>query len=236
MSTETAAVLTSAAGDRLAAYHHPHFISLRLSRDSWGNMKQADVTARPFTGTEPEPERPMSMYADPELTHEDRDLINAEYDVLRTAWGTANYKIRVRPLMTKAAPLWKAYTLARKELDAVFAAFWETSDVQWKAQTLKLIDSHARVLAAARAWDGIAEELAQLQNEHLRIVGEECESQLDSVGTEFGIDPSGWCIGHISYYRSNYYRSNGPLTQEVEDLVQEHKARLRQVTDMVGDR
>ncbi|MFD9593122.1 hypothetical protein ACFWA9_10230 [Kitasatospora sp. NPDC059973] len=233
MSVESAP-LTSTASDHLARHHHPNFIALEVVEGAFS--RQTKLQFRLFTGTETEPERPQASYRDAELSHEDRCLLNYEYDALRSAWATARLKHQAPAVLAQAAPVWKDYLRAREAMDSVFAHFWETSDVQWKAQGLKLTDAHTATLTAARAWDTVAEKIAQLLDDHRRTAGEENYVLLTDLGTGAGIDTSGWSVDPLDEYRTNEYRTETPLAGEVAQAIEEQKTRLRENAELVGER
>lgn len=233
MSAENATI-TATANDHLARYHHPHFISLELIEKAYGQQLKLQHVL--FAGTETEPRRPEASYGDRALSSEDSSILSNEYRGLYNAWATASYRHQAVPLLEKAAPVWKAYGRARKAMDSLFAEFWETADTQWKAQTLKLTDTHTGALAAARAWDETAGPLATLYYEHMRAVSEEHELPLDELGRELGLDMSGWSIEYPDDYGSTIYRADTPLVGQVKEAIEQQLDRLRGVADLVGNR
>ena len=228
--TDTAAQTTTTETDPLAPYHHPHFVSI-VKETEWGTRYNFGL----FTGHEPKPEVPQAAEDDKSLTWGQRCTLSREYRAARTMWGLARFRIDLRPIATKAAPIWQEYARARKAMDAVFADFWETDDNRWRAQLLKLTDAHNAALDAARRWDKEAEELAKLQEDHQRTVGEEHEEDFRQVTPEFGIDSSGWLVLWPEEYRGTWGPKETPAVKDVRDEIKKQEERLQQVQGLAGD-
>ncbi|MGW3563555.1 hypothetical protein ACWDSL_06580 [Streptomyces sp. NPDC000941] len=216
----------------LSHYHHPHFVRSEPGRyDGWVNYF---FTA--FTGREPEPKMPESVYDDKAVTYEQRRELSSQYDAARIMWSKARLRLQAGPLLREAAPLWDAWTTAQAELRATFKAFWETSDGQWRAQLLRLTDAERDAKVAATAWDELAEKLAKLASEQVYVAGEYDELGLTTVAKDIGLDASRWWIDHISAYRpDSYFQRETPLVQDVTREIEKQREQLREIATLAGD-
>jgi len=218
--------------DPLARWHHPHYVS-----DTPGTGFYAGtftITYQQFTGSEPKPERPAASWDDPALTHEDQRRLSDEYRAMLIGWGRARFTAQARTALRAAEPVWKAYLLARKGMEAQFTAFWDLADPEWNSAALKLADAHRVTVQAAEAWDETAEGLAELDHEHLATVGEEHTLTFDGVATEIGLDVGEWFISYdLDEYRNRWGRPT-PLVGKVSEEIEQQKRRLKEATGLVG--
>jgi hypothetical protein len=161
----------------IARYHHRHFVSAQPGK----RQDSYHFTFRPFTGYETRPELNVAVYDDSGVSLDDRILLAREYEAARTLWSQAKFRLHAKPAITRAQPIWQEYTRARTTMDAAYAAFGDTEDNKWRAQLLKLADTHRDVLAAAQQWDTVAEGLARLVEEVKKRIEEQTE-RLREVG------------------------------------------------------
>lgn len=219
---------TTTTAPDLTSLHHPHFLAGELTfRDSYGSSYR--FAFRPFTGDEPEPQLPDDL---PDgLAADDYRFLSAEYQFAYTMWAQARFRRAVIPMLQAAASLWQEYQRATKAMAAAFAAFWETGDLQWRAQILRLTDTHAQALAAARTWDEAAAGLARVQHEHLLDVGEERELDLRDVAPGAGLDIARWDIDTADAYASSW-RDSWPAATAVRDEIERQKRRLKEVDEL----
>ncbi|MFI9311576.1 hypothetical protein [Streptomyces triculaminicus] len=232
-ATEPAPPAPAPAVADLSKYHHPHYV-----RSEPGQHEGWTVyTFSPFTGREPEPEIPSAVYDDKTVTWEQHRALGAQYEAARITWSKARFRLQAHPLLRQAAPLWEAWTQAQAELHATFKVFWQTPDGSWRAQLLRLTDAEQAAKKAAAAWDGLAEKLARIADEHVRAAGEWEALDLKDVAKEIGLDATQWWIDHISGYESSsYYRVRStPLVEHVTGEIAQQRERLREVADLAGD-
>lgn len=220
--------MTATAVTDLTPYHHTHFAGGELAfRDSYGSSYR--FAFRVFTGDEPEPRMPDDVPG--QLTDDEYRFLAAEYEFAYTMWAQARFRRAVIPMLRAAAPLWQEYQRATSAMDAAFAAFWETSDLQWRAQILRLTDTHAQAQAAARKWDEAAAGLARAQHEHLRDVGEERELDLRDVAPDAGLDITSWDIDTADAYTSDW-RDSWPAADAIRREIERQKDRLTEVDQL----
>jgi hypothetical protein len=219
---------TAATAPDLTPFHHPHFLGGELTfRDSYGSSYR--FAFRPFTGDEPEPQMPDDL--PDQLAADDYRFLGAEYQFAYTMWAQARFRRAVIPMLRAAAPAWQEYQRATNAMAAAFAAFWETGDLQWRAQILRLTDTHAQAQAAARRWDEAAAGLARAQHEHIGDVGEERELDLRDVAPDAGLDIARWDIGTADAYTSSW-RDNWPAAAAVRSEIERQKVRLKEVDEL----
>ena len=225
-------VNATAAAD-LTPFHHPHFIDGRRDTEYRFGARYF-FQFRPFTGSEPEPEMPDGLWN--QLSEEeDYQLLRAEYRLAYELWAKARFRRDVTPMLRAAVPVWQEYEQARNAMAAAFAAFWETSDIQWRAQILRLTDAHAQAVAAARNWDSVAASLVQAQDKHLRDVGEEHELDLRDVAAGADLDISTWEIcGDYDYKRPEWHYGEfvTPAVRAVREEIERQKERLKEVDEL----
>jgi 8-oxo-dGTP pyrophosphatase MutT (NUDIX family) len=225
-------VNATAAAD-LTPFHHPHFIDGRRDTEYRFGTRYF-FQFRPFTGSEPKPEMPDGLWN--QLSEEDDyQLLRAEYRLAYELWAKARFRRDVTSMLRAAVPVWQEYEQARNAMAAAFAAFWETSDIQWRAQILRLTDAHAQAVAAARNWDSVAASLTRAEHEHLRDVGEEHELSLRDVAAETGLDISTWEIsGDYDYKRPEWHYGEfvTPTVRAVREEIERQKERLKEVDEL----
>jgi hypothetical protein len=217
-------VNATAAAD-LTPFHHPHFLDGRRDTEYRYGARYF-FRLRPFTGCEPEPDMPDGLWN--QLSEDNYRLLRAEYRLAYELWAQARFRRDVTPMLRAAVPVWQEYERARNAMAAAFAAFWETSDIQWRAQILRLTDAHAQAVAAARNWDDVAASLARAQHEHLRDVGEEHELDLRDVAAD--LDISRWDIDTVDAYTSSW--SPKPAAGAVREEIERQKSRLKEVDEL----
>ncbi|MFJ3817782.1 hypothetical protein [Streptomyces sp. NPDC090056] len=210
----------------VSRYHHPHF--LRTEPTDFGAVR---TCFRPFSGHEARPEMPLAAWEDPELTRQQKQELDRQYDAARTLWSQKRLRLRAAPVMRRAAPLWQAWKDAEAGLRRVFAEFWSTPDGMWRAQLLKLTDAERAALAAARAWDEVAEELSLLAAEHRREVGEDEDLPLETVAQELGLDASDWEISWPDEYKAGPYSwdSRTPMVRRIDAEAKRQRERLAEI-------
>ncbi|MFE6460417.1 hypothetical protein ACFVP0_23570 [Streptomyces cinereoruber] len=225
VTAATAKPVLSPAAD-LARYAHPHY--LRAEPTAFGS---ATFHFKAFTGREPRPETPLAAWSDSELTYEQKKELDRQYDAARTLWSQMRLRLRAAPVVRRAAPLWQGWKDAEAGLRRVFAAFWSTPDGMWRAQLLKLTDAERAALAAARAWDEVAEELSLLAAEHRREVGEDEDLPLQAVAQELGLDASDWEISWPDEYKAGPYSwdSRTPMVRRIDAEAKRQRERLAEV-------
>ncbi|MET8703636.1 hypothetical protein ABZW10_33015 [Kitasatospora sp. NPDC004723] len=228
--------LTSAKGDHLDRHHHPHFVSMQPHGEGY-----VQVLHHPFTGAESAPREPET-YRDPALTDVDREIIRREYEALSAVWEKARGSRELGLLAAKALPLWQGWTRAAKSAEAAYAALTDDSTLDstgWHARTLRLVEAHAAMLAAARAFDVAGSEIATAYDKHSRALDYGDERALAEILADSGIDADGWEIGFPHDYEGSSVYSTagaGPLARIAEQRIAQHKENLRQVAELTGDR
>jgi hypothetical protein len=226
-------VNTTAAAD-LTPFHHLHFIDGKRDTE-YPYGARYFFQFRPFTGSEPEPEMPDGLWN--QLSEDDYRLLRAEYQLAYELWAKTRFRRDITPMLRAAVPVWQEYERARSAMAAAFAAFWETSDIQWKAQILRLTDAHAQAETAARNWDDVAASLARAQDKHLRDVGEEHELDLRDVATGADLDISTWEIcGDYDYKRPEWHYGEfvTPAVRAVREAIGRQKDRLKEVDELAA--
>ena len=219
-------VNATAAAD-LTPFHHPHCLEGRLDTEYRFGTRYF-FRFLPFTGSEPEPDMPDGLWG--RLSEDDYYLLRAEYRLAYDLWAQTRFRRDVTPVLRDALPVWQEYERARNAMAAAFAAFWDTSDLQWRAQILRLTDAHAQAEAAARNWDNVAASLARAEHEHLRDVGEEHELSLRAVAADAGLDISRWDIDPADAYTSSW--GPRPAVGAVRDEIERQKERLKEVDEL----
>jgi hypothetical protein len=187
-----------------------------------------------FTGSEPEPQTPLAAYE--VLGREQTAELGRQYEAARILWSKARLRRQAAPVLTKAAPVWEAWTAAKAELERVYTAFWETADGRWRAQLLRLTDAENAAETAAGAWDESAQQLAQLADDQIAAAGHDDELRLTTVATEFGLDASDWHIDHIGAYTNRTWGRPTPLLERLAEQINKQRERLVEVARLAGDR
>ncbi|MFC9734298.1 hypothetical protein ACFWGM_35510 [Streptomyces roseolus] len=235
---EAAAALAAAAAKPvlspavdIARYAHSHY--LRAEPTAFGS---ATFYFHAFTGREPRPEMPREAWDDPALTYEQKRELDAQYTVAESLWSQGRLRIQAAPVMRRAAPLWQAWKETEALLRETFEAFRHSPDGMWRAQLLRLTEAEETALAAAKAWDAVAEELSLLAAEQRRASTEGHELELTTVAAELGLDASDWSIHWPDDYTSRSY--SWPQTPTVRALtaeIERQRERLREVARLAGD-
>ncbi|MEU9983739.1 hypothetical protein [Streptomyces sp. NPDC050856] len=216
----------------IARYAHPHY--LRAEPSTFGSVT---FYFRTFTGREPRPEMPREAWNDPALTYEQKRELDAQYTVAESLWSQGRLRIQAAPVMRRAAPLWQAWKEAEALLRETFEAFRHSPDGMWRAQLLRLTEAEQTALAAASAWDAVAEELSLLAAEQRRAATEEHELELTTVAKELGLDASGWDIHWPDDYtpRSYSWQHQTPTVRALTTEIEQQRDRLREVARLAGD-
>jgi hypothetical protein len=231
---------TNNTADPLAAYHHPNYVSMTVQEHPYGHASATcRVEYRPFAGTEAEPRVPAAAHEDKALPYDQYQTLCREYDALRDVWAQARFTTWARTELAAAAPVWKAYSLARKGMDAQFDAFRDLEDGKWNAGALALNDAHSAALAAARKWDAAAERLASLHTELHTVLSEDqlTTPTLDSVAASLGLDIGAWCIDLDRYAyrdRHGYPEHWTPLVTAVSEAIDDQRKRVQEAAALVG--
>lgn len=218
--------------DHLVQYHHPHYISGTVTTTRSGSMR-LEIQMRPFTGIEPEPTEPPEIWG---LDREDRELLRAEYQILRGEWAKARLRKDARPVLAQAAPVWENYRAAREAMDAEYAKFWtgEADGGKWKRQVLHLVEAQETALAAAQDWDNTAVELARLERFAIDAIS---HYRLTHAASDIGMDISTWDVRDLDDYEGDKSWGWSPrlLAQDVATEIEQQKERLKQVAELAGD-
>ncbi|MFF7365436.1 hypothetical protein [Streptomyces sp. NPDC008125] len=225
----------------IARFHHPHFRGVAAGRYQ-GDLR---FSFAPFSGTEDHPRVPAGAWR--ELSREDSDALDREYEAAAILWAQARLRRQIAPLLPRAAELWTAWTSSRRRLTATFDQFWRSTDGMWRAQLLRLTDAETVVRAAAEAWDTVAEELARAVDEQHLVTGWQYGLSLTTVAEDRGIDASAWEVGLASRYTrplpqydvvrngTVLWRRATPLVAAAEQLIESQRERLREVATLAGD-
>ncbi|MFJ5098983.1 hypothetical protein [Streptomyces sp. NPDC088557] len=218
--------------DAIARYAHPHY--LRAEPTAFGS---ATFYFRAFTGREARPEMPVEAWDDPVLTREQKRELDAQYTVAASLWSQGRLRTQAAPVIRRAAPLWQAWKTAQNQLTETFDAFRSSPDGMWRAQLLRLTEAEETALAAATAWDAVAEELSLLAAEQRREATEEGELELTAVAKELGLDASGWTIHWPDDYTPHpcSWEHQTPLVRSLTTRIAQQRERLREVARLAGD-
>jgi hypothetical protein len=205
-------------------HHHPHLI--KVTKNQFGSIA---FEFKPFTGTEPEPERPRAMWTD-DMPEAARDLLQDEYEAAYNLWNDARY---VRTLKTVTAKLsasakWGDYAQARTAMDQAFAALDTTPNTEWNAAVSRLVAAQETAREAADAWDGIAKQIAAVHHDH----GGSWLTWADAY-KQAGIDATGWDVqDHYAY--TSTYSSRTPLVEKLQVAIDEQRDHLSTVASLIG--
>ncbi|MER5966841.1 hypothetical protein [Streptomyces sp. NPDC002057] len=216
----------------IAPYCHPHFV--RAEPAAFG---RATFYFRAFTGYESRPEMPREAWDNPALTWEQKRELDSQYSVAESLWSQGRLRIQAAPVLRRAVPLWQAWQTAQNALRETFEAFRHTRDGMWRAQLLRLTEAERSALAAATAWDAVAEELSLLAAEQRRYGGEEHELDLATVAKELGLDASGWSIHWPEDYapRASSWQHETPTVRALTAGIEQQRERLTEVARLAGD-
>ncbi|MFE5714500.1 hypothetical protein ACFQ7J_27270 [Streptomyces sp. NPDC056501] len=232
LATATVEPQPATAAD-LSRYHHPHF--LRVAPAASGSF---NFYFRAFTGREARPETPREVWDDATLTWAQRLDIDRQYDVARSLWSQGWLRVQASPVLRKAGPLWEAWVTAQAELQQVFAAFWSTPDGMWRARLLQLTDAEQAALAAATAWDAVAEQLSKLAAAQRRDADENDDLPLEAVALELGLDASAWDIRLPDEYEPRPYSwgdDKTPMLRRLTAEIEQQRQRLSEVGRLAGE-
>ncbi|MFB7453495.1 hypothetical protein [Streptomyces sp. NPDC056194] len=236
---EAAAELAAVAAEpalspaaEIARYCHPHFV--RAEPAAFGTVT---YYFHAFSGRETRPEMPREAWDDPALTWEQKRELDSQYIVAASLWSQGRLRIQAAPVLRRAAPLWQAWTTAQAELRQTFDAFRHAPDGMWRAQLLRLTDAERSALAAAQAWDAVAEELSLLAAEQRRDATEEHELELETVARELDLDASDWVIHWPDDYmpRSYSWEHQTPVVRACTAEIEQQRERLTEVAHLAGD-
>ncbi|MGW7425793.1 hypothetical protein ACWGJB_38175 [Streptomyces sp. NPDC054813] len=219
----------------ISRYHHPLFVRAEPGRyEGW-----MTYSFQAFTGLEEQPQMSLEAIRDRTLTREQSAALSHEYDAARILWSKARLRRQAGPLLTKAAPLWEAWTASREQLRATFREFWTTEDGHWRAQLLRLTDAERAAESAAEAFDEIAEKLSRLAEEQIRVAGEDEDLPLSTVAQELGLYASDWHIVWPDAYKPSTLSWRGfgdRLVDRLHKEIDEQRERLREVQVLAGDK
>ena len=216
----------------IARYHHPHFQGTKLHPTEGTTV----YCFERFTGREPAPDVPDAVYDDPTVSMEQFHSLREQYHVAAIMWSEARLRLQAGPLLRKAAPVWDAWSTALAELRAVHRALREIADDRWRARLLRLVDAEHAAFAAAEAWDAIAEELAKVEAEQVRVAGWGHGLRLDPVARDLGMDISAWVIEPADNYDlSRPWRTATPVVEALRREIETQRERLREVARIAGD-
>jgi hypothetical protein len=212
------------ATDRLAPYHHPHFVSVTP-----GAAGQQEFTFRDFTGREPQPELTDGAW-DETITAEDRELLWAEYRRAYELWATARFQDKGRAQVLTMSPLRRAYNVAVDNMTAAFKSLESTDSASWRAQVMRVTRLHDAALEAAQEWDAAGATLAALHKEYAQAVGAHTSVRLEDLISGFGINTTDWEV-----HRSTAYGTGvTPAVAKVTNQVEQQEEQIRRVTELTG--
>lgn len=201
---------------QLADHHHPHFQG--VTTNPHGVLTFTFAT---FTGAEPEPDLPREVWKDSRLTQEALRLLEDEVAEARSLWRDAAYVRALTALRPEVTPAWGDYVQARESMDSAFTALDTTADTHWRAAVSTLVAAQERALAAARAWDWQAAELAAVDAKYLYSSIAPAEAYARA-----GLDTTGWVVESASSY-SGY--GDSPLMERVNGVVERQRDHVKKV-------
>jgi hypothetical protein len=224
---------TTATGSALdalpEALRHPHVTRFTIEPYALRpGTFQAKYEYKPFTGTEPRPERPAALY---DLESVEYEAVSDLYNALLGAWARAGFTAAVREHLVDADAAWKAWTTADQALAEAYAAFDGLADGTWRSDRMALHDLQDAALKAAAEFDSAAGALARLQEDHWHDMwnsmgemdGDAQTTRYEDVATKMGISTDGWQISDADTYKYSWSR---PLTGRTQKTVAEQNERL----------
>ncbi|WP_331759902.1 hypothetical protein OG422_31160 (plasmid) [Streptomyces sp. NBC_01525] len=209
-------------------YHHPHFLG---SEPGWHVSIRYYFT--PFTGRERRPAVPDAAFADRTLTSSQRCELVEQYREAEALWSMAHLRVEARAALGLADERWQRLLIAREALNAAFQALFRTSDGRWKAALLRLTFAEAATRVAAKAWDQVAGQLAQLAADQVRVAGGHRELPITTVAREIGLDASAWRIGLAEDYQPRPDAGwQSPALGEVTRVIAEQRLHIHEAANL----
>lgn len=238
---------------RLAPYLPAHLAKVEPSPSGWGNT----YTFKPFTGREPKPEEPDygKIYDDPKLAHQYWDekagrpvAAEAEYDLrekarhflsevytqARIEWRNAAHITDLKTVVKNTGDLYKQYGQAKSATDAAFAYLRDPKSAkEWPFAVSRLVDTHGTLMAAARAFDDRAQEIAEVHEKHLHEEGYGDNEALKLAGFPEGRD---WPIASVHEYGKNYRGEYDryTLSGQAQALIKEQEEHVTKIGRLTG--
>lgn len=224
-------------------WRHPHLLTVRKSRHF--DEVVYDLTVKPFTGREVEPEIPQEwdrIHPSEEDEDWNRSVApsrqrSVEIELVRKAWAQARFKYQVGQLLARGSghlyrtptEAWQAYVDAREGLRTAYAALDSTPDNEWKAALLRIVDAKQAAEQAAEQWDDHAREFTALDWWLFGVLGEDNhpDRAIRDTAKEHGVDTTAWLIGTHDEYTSRYY--SPPAQAEIKEMIEAGDERIRQV-------
>ncbi|MEW2623630.1 hypothetical protein [Streptomyces sp. NPDC048106] len=221
---------------RLQPHLPPYLTKVEPSRYGYGLCFEF----KPFTGREEEPSAPDASYDDPKLRYSAesddpaeyrlrvaaREILSDLYSRARAEWKVAAYVADLRQVVKDAPARWEAYEQAANALDSAYGYLrTPQAGAEWPSAISRLVDAQERALAAARAFDDRAAEIAAVQYKHLYAdLGD--AAALAAAGYPEAKD---W---HIGDGFGGYYSQS--LLEKVRHLTDEQDAHLAKVGRLAG--
>lgn len=194
-------------------------------------------TLTPYTGTEPRPENPVSYRADLSLALSDAEREEKRareigrhilYDINETMlreWSDARYIRDLAKAVKAASGLWRDYWRTSRALEDAYA-YLRTSAAagEWRSAISRLIDAQDRALAAARAFDERARDIAQVHDDNVYSDLTHLEA-LTRAGYPAAAE---WDVAPVSEY-GPWSPPRSPLEEKVRQLIEQQDAHLAKV-------
>ncbi|WP_275466252.1 hypothetical protein [Streptomyces noursei] len=214
--------------DKLATaitpYAHPRFTA--FTRNDYGYLK---ITWRTFTGDETAEELAVPHDAYENLDSDAYAVVADMYATARRHSRDARYVKTLRPLAAQAAPIWAAWTQA----EAAWNTAWEqrktTPDDRWRAFVSTLVDAQDTALAAAKDWDYVAADIAEVDWDFLY------SEHVPARAMELAGGSPDWDVDSRDAYHRTGWGGTTPMVGKVTDRIGEQHEHLTTIAGLTGD-